>query len=84
MTIERGETEPLGNWLTRKWHHEHPDPVGEIESLTARVGDLEILVIDLSNTINAIADPDDYETGKEKTAETCRRLAAECVALNDL
>jgi hypothetical protein len=45
MAIERGETEPLGNWLTRKWHHEHPDPVNEIESLTARV---EIAVTDIA------------------------------------
>ncbi len=36
-------------------------------------------ILDMENTINAIADPDDYETGVEKTAETCRRIAAECV-----
>lgn len=50
----------------------------------ARIVILDALLLDLSNTLTAIADPDDYEAGGEKTAETCRRLAAECVALNDL
>lgn len=45
---------------------------------------LAALVLDLSNTVNAIADPDDYEAGGEKTAETCRRLAAECIERNNL
>ena len=45
---------------------------------------LKMLVLDLSNTVNAIADPDDYEAGGEKTAETCRRLAAECIERNNL
>lgn len=41
-------------------------------------------LLDLQNTIGAIADPTDYETGGEKTVETCQRLASECMARNNL
>ena len=45
---------------------------------------LKMLVLDLSNTVNAVADPDDFESGGEKTAETCRRIAADCAERNHL
>lgn len=40
--------------------------------------------LDLSNTLNAIADPDDYETCGVKTADLCQRLASDCIVRNHL
>lgn len=59
----------------------------EGKMITAQIGlrdSLRNRLLDLENTVSAIADPDDYEAGGEKTAETCRRLASECMARNDL
>ena len=41
-------------------------------------------LLDIQNTIIAIADPTDYETGGEKTVETCRQIAFECIERNHL
>lgn len=40
--------------------------------------------LDLANTINAIADPEDYETGTTKTAKDMRELAVVCISRNGL
>ena len=52
----------------------------QLRESRARVAELNDRIIDLENTVNAIADPWDYETGLEKTAESCRAIATDCVS----
>jgi|WetSurSiteA1Bulk_404760.scaffolds.fasta_scaffold261683_2 hypothetical protein len=60
------------------------NPIDPRFAIALQIKGLESKNLDLENTILALADPDDYETGGEKTAETCRRLAAECIERNGL
>ena len=66
---------PATNKATPPESHE-----AKVSRLEARVAEMDCRIIDLENTVNAIADPWDYETGLEKTAESCRAIATDCVA----
>ena len=78
-----------GMWLCKPCTKDHfgnqhqPHPM-HLHQWETKVAELEAKNLDMGNTLLAIGDPDDYESGGPKTLSLCQWLAEECVERNRL